>query len=293
MSTDLRSMVSKESRKRVASGLGWFSIGLGLAEVLAPRLLSRLIGAPCRRLLVRALGLREIATGVGLLTQPEQGPWLKARVAGDAMDLGLLGAAFFSENASAGRLAIAATAVAGVTAIDALAYQDAASGRPPGGPGVVHFERSIIIDRPAEELYRHWRNFEELPRFMHNLVRVDVTDGGRSHWVAKGPAGTTLRWDAEVINEHPGELIAWRSLPDGDLDHAGSVRFQPARGGRGTLVRIEMQYRAPAGAAGARITKFLGQAPEKQVGQDLHRFKQLVETGEIARTEAGVHARVP
>ena len=285
MGTALQRFVAKENRERMVTGLGWFSIGLGLAELLMPRTLSRLVGAPCKPLLIRALGVREIAAGVGLLTQPKPAPWLKARVAGDAMDLGLLGAAFFAEDSHPARLAIATTAVAGVTAMDVLATQDAASGTPPSGRGVVHFEHSIIINRPAEELYRCWRNFEELPRFMNHVIRVQASEGGRSHWVAKGPAGTTLHWDAEIINDHVNELIAWRSLPDGDVDHAGSVRFQPARGGRGTLVRVEMQYRAPAGAAGAKIARFLGQSPEKQVWVDLHRFKQWVETGEIARTE--------
>ena len=286
MNINLRRVVDKRNRQQLTRGLGWFSIGLGLAELLAPRALSRIIGAPHRPALMRTLGLREIAAGMGILAQPHNsGPWMTARVAGDAMDLGLLGLAFLAEESEHGRLALATSAVAGVTALDVLCAQDARRGTAPGDHGVVHFERSIIVNRSAEELFDLWRNVEELPRFMNHLVSVQASAGGRSHWVAKGPAGATIEWDAEIINERLNELIAWRSLPEGDLDHAGSVRFQPARGGRGTLVRVEMQYRAPAGVAGAKIAKFLGQSPEMQVAVDLHRFKQWAETGEIARTE--------
>ena len=286
MSVDFKRLGARENRDQLVRGLGWFSIGLGLAELLAPRQLSRMCGLPCRPLLMRALGLREIASGVGILTQSEPGPWLKARVAGDAMDLGLMGASLLAKDVQPGRVALAAGAVAGVTALDVLCSQDRGEdGSPASGRGVVHFERSIIVNRPAAELFQLWRNVEELPRFMTHLLSVTRIGDGRSRWVAQGPAGTEVFWEAEIINETMDEFIAWRSLPGGDVDHVGSVRFQPARGNRGTLVRVEMQYRAPAGIAGAKIAKLLGQAPEKQIDLDLRRFKQWAETGEIARTE--------
>jgi uncharacterized membrane protein len=285
MSLDLKRLAAKENRRQLVRGLGWFSIGLGLAEFLAPRELSRLCGLPYRPLLLRVLGLREIASGVGLLTQSEPAPWLKARVAGDTMDIGLLGASFLADDANARRLALTTGAVAGVAALDVLCSQDATDGAAATGPGALHFERSVIINRPAEELYNLWRKFDQLPCFMSHLISV-LEQGDRSHWVAKGPAGTELHWDAEILNERQNELIAWRSLPGGDVDHVGSVRFQPARGGRGTLVRVELQYRPPAGRAGATIAKLLGQSLEKQVDVDLRRFKQWVETREIAPTEA-------
>jgi uncharacterized membrane protein len=103
--------------------------------------------------------------------------------------------------------------------------------------------------------------------------------------VAKGPAGSRVEWDAEMSEDIPNQLIAWRSLAGADVDSAGSVRFEPATGGRGTIVRVDMHYRPPAGKAGAWIAKMLGQSPEKQLAVDLRRFKQMVETGEIARTE--------
>jgi uncharacterized membrane protein len=219
------------------------------------------------------------------LTRPQTATWLKARVAGDAVDLGLMGASFFAEEAQPARLALATGAVVGVTALDVLCAMDAADGAPSTARGAVHFERSVIINRAAEELYSRWRDFEQLPRFMHHLVSVQSTGLGRSRWVAKGPAGTHVEWEAEIITDKPNEVIAWKSLPEGDIEHAGSVRFQPARGGRGTLVRVEMQYRAPAGAAGAIAAKLLGHAPERTIDADLRRFKQWVETGELARTQ--------
>jgi uncharacterized membrane protein len=145
--------------------------------------------------------------------------------------------------------------------------------------------KCVTIARAPEELYAFWHNFERLPSFMNHLVSVRVTGRNRSHWVAKGPAGTVVEWDAEIIADHPNELIAWRTLENADVDHAGSVLFQRAPGGRGTIVKVEMHYRPPAGTLGAKAAKLLGEAPEKQIYVDLLRFKQLMETGEIARTE--------
>jgi uncharacterized membrane protein len=156
--------------------------------------------------------------------------------------------------------------------------------KPNKGRGAVHFRKSIIVNRAPDELYQVWRNFQELPRFVNHLLSVQVS-GERSHWVAKGPAGSRVEWDAEIVEDRPNEVIAWRSLENADVDHAGSVRFERAPGGRGSIVRVQMQYRAPAGKAGAVIAKLLGQSPEKQIAVDLLRFKQMVETGEIAQTE--------
>lgn len=291
MTTGSYRISTAQNRDRLVNGLGWFSIGLGLAEVLAPRAVSRIIGVEPRPMLMRLLGLREIATGLGLLSRVEPGAWAKARVAGDAMDLSLLGMGFASETSSKGRLTMATAAVAGVSALDVLCSKDFSEG--PGTQrsqrgnirGVANVRKSIIVNRPAEELYRLWRNFEQLPRFMGHLLEVHVESDKRSHWVAKGPMGSQLEWDAEIINEHPNELIAWRSLENADVDHAGSVRFEPAIGGRGTIVRVELQYRPPAGSTGAKLAKLLGQSPAKQIAVDLTRFRQMAETGEIARTE--------
>jgi uncharacterized membrane protein len=149
----------------------------------------------------------------------------------------------------------------------------------------VRVHKAIIINRPAEELYAFWRKFENLPRFMLHLESVDTTSPERSHWVAKGPLGARVQWDAEVVEDRRGELIAWRSLPGADVDNTGTVRFEPAVGGRGTIVRVALEYKPPGGVVGAKVAKLLGESPEKQIPDDLRRFKQLMETGEIPTTE--------
>src|SRR5262249_30590570 len=138
--------------------------------------------------------------------------------------------------------------------------------------------------RSPEELYRFWRNFENLPRFMHNLVSV-TSAGNRSHWVARGPLGMHAEWDAEIITEEPNRLIGWRSLEGSEVATAGSVHFEPAPGGRGTQVRIEMKYDPPAGKVGTLIAKLFGESPDRQIQDDLRRFKQLMEAGEIPTVE--------
>ena len=151
----------------------------------------------------------------------------------------------------------------------------------PYGKGV-RVEKSVTINAPPEQLYRFWRNFENLPRFMCNLESVTVRDNNRSHWVAVGPAGTRAEWEAEIINEVPNELIGWRSVEGSNVDNAGSVHFIPAPGGRGTEVKVVLRYDPPGGVFGAAMSKLFGEDPEMQVQEDLRRFKMLVETGEVA-----------
>ncbi len=282
---------SDKRRGQWVSGLGWFSIGLGLAEFLMPRLLCRGIGVKPRTGLMRLLGLREIASGIGLLTQPQKEPWLKARVGGDVIDLGLLGAAFLDSESQAVPLALATTAVAGVTALDVLCHNEQSvqsrmnSADPGTAPGALRVKRSIIVNRPREEIYQLWRNFTDLPRFLQHVVSVRELADRRWHWTVQGPGGLQVEWDAELTEERPHERLAWRSLPGADVDHAGAVQFDHAPGGRGTIMRVEFTYRALAGKAGAAVAGLLGQSPQKQVGTDLLRFKQFIETGEVARTE--------
>ncbi|MGE0132924.1 MAG: SRPBCC family protein [Blastocatellales bacterium] len=158
----------------------------------------------------------------------------------------------------------------------------------------IKVEKSVTIKRQAEELFRFWRNFENLPRFMNHLESVRVIDGhpnGRSHWVAKAPAGMTVEWDAEIINEEPNELIAWRSLEGAQIPNAGSVRFEKAPNSRGTEVKVSLEYAPPAGKLGSLIAKLFGEEPERQVEEDLRRFKQLMETGETASVEGQTSGR--
>ena len=146
-----------------------------------------------------------------------------------------------------------------------------------GGPRGVNIEEVVTIQRPARELYDFWRTFETLPQFMQNLVAVEQLDNRRSHWKAKGPAGRTVEWDAEIINEIPHELIGWRTLDGADVVSAGSVNFRPAAGGRGTDVRVRLQYNPPGGKVGSAVAWLFGLEPSQTIRQDLRRFKQIME----------------
>lgn len=277
--------------QRLATALGWFSIGLGLAEIIAPKRMGKAIGLKHHQILP-FLGVREITSGIGILTQQEhrkRGGWVFSRVVGDMMDLAVLGAAFGGSPHKKARLAAATAAVAGVTVLDMLCSRnlhqsDGQVQRRPRDDKGIHAKRAIVINRPAAELYAFWRNFENLPCFMRHLESVSVGDS-RSHWVAKAPLGGTVEWDAEIIEERQNQLIAWRSVEGSDVQIAGSVRFEPAIGGRGTIVRVNMQVKPPGGKIVAKLARFFAETPDKQTGDDLRRFKQLMETGEIPTTE--------
>ncbi|MGB7923327.1 MAG: SRPBCC family protein, partial [Pyrinomonadaceae bacterium] len=276
------------NEERLAHGLGWFSIGLGLAEVLAPRGIAKIAGVRGNHTgLIRLFGLREIAHGIGIFMQgkrPAGAVW--SRVAGDALDLAALGVAFASPDSRKGRVAFATANVLGVTALDVLCAQQLSRRNGTTTGGAIQVKKSIAINRSPEELYSFWRDFENLPRFMNHLESVRTTGEGRSHWVAKAPAGTTVEWDAEITEDRPNELIAWRSLEGSDVANSGSVRFERATGGRGTFVRVEIDYDPPGGVIGAGIAKLFGEEPEQQVGADLRRFKQVMETGEVVLSDA-------
>lgn len=147
----------------------------------------------------------------------------------------------------------------------------------PYGRGV-GIEESVTIDASPERVYTFWRNFQNLPRFMNNLESVEVRDDKRSHWIARGPAGTKVEWEAEIINELPNELIGWRSVDGSQIDNAGSVHFEPRGDGR-TDVCVILRYDPPAGVLGAAISKMLGEDPAVQVREDLQRLKELMEVG--------------
>lgn len=143
------------------------------------------------------------------------------------------------------------------------------------------FVKVVTINKPAAELYRYWRDFANLPRFMHHLEAVETLGEGRSHWQAKAPLGQHVEWDAKIINDIENELIAWQSEEGSQIPNAGSVRFTPAPAGRGTEVRVTLSYEPPVGQVGAALAKILGEEPSRQVADDLRRFKQLMETGEL------------
>lgn len=142
----------------------------------------------------------------------------------------------------------------------------------------INLEAEEHVRRPAEELYHHWRRLEDLPQFLPHVVSIDETADGMSHWKVRGPLARELEWDAEIIEEQPGKMLAWQTLPGASVASAGSIRFEPE--GEGTRVRVSLQYQPPAGALGAAVAGALGASPARQIKEDLTRFKEMMEAAE-------------
>ena len=157
----------------------------------------------------------------------------------------------------------------------------------------VHVQKSILINKDSAQLYSYWRRFENLPRIMRHLESVTTLDEQRSHWIAIGPAGKTFEWDAEIYNEKPGEMIAWRSLPGADIANAGSVHFEPLGSGRGTKLKVTLNYNIPGGKLTALFAKPFGKEPGQLIEDDLQRFKRLMETGEVPTVEGQSNGATP
>src|SRR5579883_424818 len=283
-----RGLARLDGAESLERGLGWFSIGLGAAAVAAPRAVCWLSGLRSPTLM-RLVGTRELAAGIGILTQSDRAPWLWSRVVGDTLDLAALSVAL-ARRGRRGRAAVALAAVAGVTALDVLAavrLTGSRAGRTvPGVSGRtdIYLERSIAVSKSPEECYRFWRSLENLPRFMQSLECVRQLDEQRSRWVAKGPMSTRLEWTSEITADRPGEELAWRTLDDSGAANAGSVKFEAAPAGRGTIVRVSLHYSPLGGTLGAGLVKLLGHDPQSRIREDLRRFKQVMETGEIPTT---------
>jgi uncharacterized membrane protein len=150
----------------------------------------------------------------------------------------------------------------------------------PGNKGI-KVVRSVTVARAPQEVYRYWRKLKNLPRFMEHLESVQELDQLRSAWVVRGPMGHNVEWTAQIISDHPGEMISWESLPGAEVQNAGSVWFEGANGGLSTEVKVSLQYQPPAGVIGATVAKFLGESPELQLEADLNRFKNLIEAGAV------------
>jgi len=171
------------------------------------------------------------------------------------------------------------------------AFSRGRSARPRTGARLtnsVHVKKSFTINRQPEIVYGFWRQLENLPRFMRHLESVEVIDERRSHWRARGPAGLMVQWDAEIVEEVPNERLSWRSLEGAMVPNRGTVRFATAPGARGTELHVDMEYWVPGGRLAASLAKLFGEEPEQQISDDLRRLKQLLETGEIARSEGSV-----
>jgi uncharacterized membrane protein len=263
--------------------LGWFSVGLGVTQLLAPKALGRMIGVGDQSTALRLCGVREIISGVGLLSGRAPATFAASRVVGDVMDLALLGAALRSPQADPKRIAAAATAVASVAAVDLHAARSDMRASLAKAPQDAHVTVALVMNSPPEKIYEFWRNFENLPRFMTHLESVQVTSDRTSRWVAKAAGGMRLQWTSEIVEDQPGEFISWQTSEGSDINHCGSVRFEP-HSIQGTIVRVEVYYGLPGGQLASRAASLLSMAPESMVKEDLRRLKQLIETGEIATT---------
>ena len=269
---------------QLAAALGYASLGVGAVQVVAPRLVAWLTGvrpSQAHKSTMRAVGLRELAVGTGLLSANTTSPWLWARAAGDVLDLALLGPGLASSRVGRRRRVLAIAAVAGVTVLDVVAGRriSAAEGRSGNSSTRTHLRAWATIRCPPEEAYRYWRNFENFPNFMEHVESVQVIGDTLSHWRVKGPAGSRLEWDAEIIRDDPSSLISWQSLPGAAISHQGGVRFREAPGG--AEVSLDIVYSQPAGLAGGLAARLLGEHPQQQVSDDLQRFKQLIEVGSV------------
>jgi uncharacterized membrane protein len=305
----------------MAQTLGYVSLGLGASMTLAPRVVTTLAGvddSALARLMTRVVGMRELMHAAGLLAGPPELVW--TRVAGDAMDLPALLIAMGNRHGTRRLRAVLATAaVAGITAADVYTAWRTLSERRQGERGGVtadnvytamrrvqdrtsgsvgpkHVEAAVTVNRSPEESYQFWHDFSNLPRFMIHVDSVEPRGDGMLHWRAEEPLRhKRMEWDAQIVEDRPNELIAWRSVDGAVGPSMGAVHFDTAPGGRGTEVRMELDYpESPAGRVGMAVAKLAGEAPDQQARDDLRRFKQLIEIGEIVRSEGspeGTHTR--
>jgi uncharacterized membrane protein len=288
--------------KKLARFLGVVSVALGVPQTFMPDRFAKFIGViddrPTRfwsrrgdpaaddrtRFWTRVVGVREHVAAAGLLTRPRPVGWLWARLAGDVMDLVLLGVAFRKAD-DRQRLTAATGAVVGVAALDALAAVSMSRTSQDDKEDPTHVKAAITVWRAPDEAYAFWHDFTNFPRFMAHLESVEPAGGGHSHWKAKAPIRGSVEWDAELVEDLPSRLIAWRSVDGADVDNSGRVDFKPAPGGVGTEIHVDMRYAAPGGVVGTTVAKLFGEEPQQQVEDDLRRFKQLLEAGEIARSD--------
>lgn len=276
--------------ERLTRALGWLSIGLGAPQVVAPRAFDWVVGVRPgvrNRVLTRAVGIREIATGTGILSRPNAVEFVWARVAGDVMDIGMLLSAMASRRAHRVRLATSLLAVFGVTTTDLFAA--VRTGRSTGRvapDGALRTKASITVNRPVDDVYAFWHDFANLPTFMYHLDFVEMTSDTRSRWTAKGPGDMHVEWEAETVVDIPDQLLAWGSVDGTGVENSGSVHFSTAPAGQGTEVSVELEYKPPAGTLGVAVAAMLGEAPGRQLRDDLRRFKQVMETGDVMRSDA-------
>ncbi len=269
--------------------MGWFSLGLGTMQLVTPDGVNRLCGLPpggARRRTQRVIGARELAAAGGLLSRSNGSRWMAARVGGDVMDLALLLRSLGSSSKRR-RTTIATAAVVGVTALDLAGVPERHT---TNGRTSMKTRAAITVRRSPDEVYAFWRDFTNLPRFMHHLESVETQDDRHSHWTARGPAGSSVEWDAIVTEDVPSSVIAWKSEGTTPVANAGMVEFHQAPAAQGTEIVVSLDVDVPGGSAGKLAAKLFGEEPGQQVRDDLRHVKQILETGEIVCSEANPEA---
>jgi uncharacterized membrane protein len=259
--------------KALPNAIAALGAGLGVAELAAPTAISRLIGLEPRartRFVLRLLGARELASAIGIFATRRKALPMWSRVAGDAIDLALLGWALRSERTNTQRAGAALASVAAVTLLDVIA--SAREQRRQGAPKPLM--RTITINRAPHDVYAFFRDFNSLPTFMHWLESVEETDDLHSRWVAKLPAKQKIAWTATITEDVPGRRISWVSTSG--PGHRGTITFQDAPGKRGTEVHVVM-------STGIPLAKHIAGS---EIDGDLRRLKQMLETGEVTRSGA-------
>jgi uncharacterized membrane protein len=271
----------------LSRGLGWLGVTLGVTELAFPRTLASVVGvdnrSPASSMIVRAMGVREIASGMAVLATPRHPAPLWARVIGDAIDLGLLGLAMTARGSNRRRLALTLGAIAGVTVVDVLASRSSARARR-FSPVIT----SVTINKSPLEVYEFFRKLDHLPLFMDHLASVEALGPRRSRWTAKLPAGGTVSWEAEIIEDRPGSALSWRSIEDSPIQTRGRVTFTRAPGRNMTEVRVELQLGVLGSGPSTKLARLFAKS---QVKADLQRFKQVMETGEVLYSDASRHRR--
>ncbi|MET8045527.1 SRPBCC family protein [Micromonospora sp. NPDC005215] len=281
--------------QRRGRGLGWMSLGLGVAQLAAPDTVRRISGvddSPRSRAVVPLVGARELVHAAGLLTSRHKSVWAWTRVLGDAMDLAALGVAIAHRGGRRRRRLVGVTgAVVGITVVDLLTAVRATRAKRIGAlrglreGGSMELTATTTIRQPSPKVYAFWRDLGNLPTFMAHLEEIRTTGDRTSHWSASAPFGKNVEWDAQIVDETPGEKIAWRSTGNADVPNAGTVRFVPAPDGVSTEVHVVLSYDIPGGAIGKAVARYFGEEPHQQLDDDLRRLKQVMETGQVVRSD--------
>jgi len=283
--------------EKLARALGAFSIGLGLAQLLTPRQLSRMVGLrPNTRntTVMRILGLREIGTGIAILAYPRPRAWIATRIAGDLVDLALLGKSLVRGSKNRVKTTSAALLTLGVTALDIATTELLTEARkapsPELAPGLreTKVRDSITVEAPVDEVYAFWRDPTNFPSFMRRIESVQDLGNGRARWQTSAPGGKSIEWETELLDDVANSRLAWRTTGHAGGRDSGVVTFTPAPGGRGTVVTVELRYAPPGGKLGAAFLKLIRKEPSQELAESLRAFKQVIETGEVLLSDATV-----